>query len=163
MEPKTEAAFKIEERNHIVSIYSISQISDELLIDLVMYLIKRQHLNPRLQLDTLVLPNCTLSDAALNILFEFLSAHRTSLTSLKLYNNILSLLVTEKREIPYLLYSTKQLARCLWDPEDPESVPALQYLELHGFFMHSEDIPEVCRSLARCRKMVGVFLSNNNL
>jgi len=39
----------------------------------------------------------------------------------------------------------------------------LQSLELHGFFLHSEDLPELCRSLSKCTSIEQLFLSNNNL
>ena len=95
-------------------------------------------------------------------MFEFLSAHRSTLKSIKVYNNIMSI-VAEKREIPYMLQGTKQLARCLWDSEDLDSHSSLQSLELHGFFLHSEDLPELCRSLSKCTSLEQLFLSNNNL
>ena len=39
----------------------------------------------------------------------------------------------------------------------------MQSLELHGFFLHSEDLPELCRSLSKCTSIEQLFLSNNNL
>ncbi len=36
-------------------------------------------------------------------------------------------------------------------------------MEIHGFFFHSEDFPDVCHALSKCYLLRKLHLSNNNL
>jgi len=66
-------------------------------------------------------------------------------------------IVESRREIPYLLKSTAHLASFLRQSK------LLETLEFHGFFLHSEDIAEVCHSLSTCYTLRKLQLSNTNL
>lgn len=67
------------------------------------------------------------------------------------------MLVGKEKEIPYLLTGTQQLAKTLHDKVH------LQTLEIHGFFFHHEDLPQVFSSLETCYGLKKLQLSNNNL
>lgn len=61
------------------------------------------------------------------------------------------------REIPYLLKSTSLFASFLYQ------VSKLETLEIHGFFLHSEEVPDFCHALSKCYMLRKLHLSNNNL
>ena len=103
-----------------------------------------------------ILPNAKLSDAGISILLEYLEVHWNTLKTLKLYNNIMNI-VESNREIPYLLKSTSLFATFLCQSK------TLTTLELHGFFLHSEDLPTFCYALSTCYLLTKLHLSNNNL
>jgi hypothetical protein len=96
-----------------------------------------------LKIVSIVISNEKLSDAGFSILLEYLEVHRGSLKSLKLYNNIMNI-IENNREVPYLLKGTGNLATLL------KAKNILENLEMHGFFFHSEDIPDLCHSLSKC-------------
>jgi hypothetical protein len=107
-------------------------------------------------LTSFILHNAKLSDAGISILLEYLEVHWNSLRTLKLYNNIMNI-VESNREIPYLQKSTSLFASLLYQ------TTTLDTLEIHGFFLHSEDLPSFCHALSRCYLLRKLHLSNNNL
>ncbi len=89
------------------SVYSQDLVTDDLMIELVMHLVRLQQYQftkqlPVTQIESVTFCNAKLSDAGMSILLEFLSAHGATLKSIKLYNNILGI-VSQNREIPYML------------------------------------------------------------
>ena len=85
-------------------------ITDDLILELLLCLMSEES---AFKLQRVVLSNCSLSDSLVTQLFDFLSDHRSTLISLKLYNNITHI-VQQSREIPLLLQGTSQLAKLLY-------------------------------------------------
>ncbi len=55
LDSRAKSAFKIEDREGTLSIYSQSLVNDEVLIDLVMYLAKKQQTFPALSIDCILI------------------------------------------------------------------------------------------------------------
>ena len=152
---KKSIMIESNERTGLTSIYGLRMITDDHLIELISYLIKMSQ-SKAVKLDSFILHNAKLSDAGISILLEYLEVHWNSLKTLKLYNNIMNI-VESNREIPYLLKSTSLFASFLYQATQ------LETLELHGFFLHSEDLPSFCHALSKCYLLRKLHLSNNNL
>lgn len=69
-------------------------------MDLLLHIVQER-------VESISIPNCQLSDAGASILFEYLMDQST-LSRMKLCNNIMEL-VTQQKEIPYMLSGTQLL------------------------------------------------------
>eukprot|EP00347_Sterkiella_histriomuscorum_P004873 403358763 len=150
--PKEESfngCFLINRRNKKgTSIFGQKQISDQVLFDFLIYMSLERVIS-------ISIPNACFSDGGATILFQYLNDQH-SLNTLKVYNNVM-MLVGKEKEIPYLLTGTIELARSL------QNKFHLQIIEIHGFFLHHDDLSELFESLETCYSLKKLCLSNNNI
>eukprot|EP00347_Sterkiella_histriomuscorum_P017268 403350039 len=135
-------------RKQGIRIMSSKKLNDQDMMDLLLHVVQER-------VDSISIPNCELSDAGASILFEFLN-DQTQLSRMKLCNNIMEL-VTQQKEIPYMLTGTSLLGMTLMNKTN------LQVFELHGFFFHHDDYDYLFEGLQQCKQLRSLTLSNNNI